>query len=100
MDVADWLRKLGLEQYEATFRQNDVSAELLPNLTAEDLKDLGITSVGHRRQLLDAIGALHAKTIAAGDSAQIIREPADGRTHGQLSYRVRCGTPSTDRTVL
>ena len=58
MDVADWLRALGLEQYEATFRENDVDAELLPDLTADDLKELGVTSLGHRRQLLEAIAAL------------------------------------------
>ena len=53
MDVADWLRALGLEQYEAAFRENDVGGEILPDLTADDLKDLGITSLGHRRQLLE-----------------------------------------------
>jgi class 3 adenylate cyclase/predicted ATPase len=58
MDVADWLRALGLEQYEATFRENDVDAELLLNLAADDLKELGITSFGHRRRLLEAIAAL------------------------------------------
>ena len=49
MDVADWLRKLGLEQYEPAFRANDVDAEVLPSLTAEDLISIGVTSVGHRR---------------------------------------------------
>ena len=44
VDVASWLRDLGLERYEATFRENDVGAELLPNLTADDLKEIGITS--------------------------------------------------------
>ena len=58
MDVADWLRGLGLERYEATFRENDVDAELLPTLTADDLKDLGVTSLGHRRRLLQAIAKL------------------------------------------
>jgi predicted ATPase/class 3 adenylate cyclase len=58
MDVANWLRALGLERYEAAFRENDVNAQLLPNLTAGDLRDLGVTSVGHRRQLLEAIAAL------------------------------------------
>ena len=43
MDVADWLRGLGLERYEAAFRENDVGADLLPDLTADDLKDLGVT---------------------------------------------------------
>jgi class 3 adenylate cyclase/predicted ATPase len=58
MNVADWLRALGLGQYEAAFRENSVTADLLPNLTPEDLKDLGIRLVGHRRRLLDAISAL------------------------------------------
>ena len=65
MDVADWLRKLGLEQYEPAFRANEIDARVLPNLTAEDLKDLGITLVGHRRRLLDAIAALGATAPAA-----------------------------------
>jgi class 3 adenylate cyclase len=58
MDIGDWLRKLGLEQYEPTFRANEIDARVLPSLTAEDLKDLGVTLVGHRRRLLDAIAAL------------------------------------------
>ena len=64
MDVVIWLRSLGLEHYEAAFRENDVNAELLPNLTADDLKDLGITSVGHRRHLLGAIAKLRDNDIA------------------------------------
>src|SRR5690242_16909542 len=60
MDVAAWLRALGLEQYEAAFRANAVDAELLPTLTADDLKDLGIALVGHRRRLLDAIAKLQS----------------------------------------
>jgi class 3 adenylate cyclase/tetratricopeptide (TPR) repeat protein len=60
MDVAGWLRTLNLGQYEAAFRKNSVTVDLLPTLTAEDLKDLGVTPVGHRRRLLDAIAALRA----------------------------------------
>ena len=58
VDVASWLRNLGLERYEAAFRENDVSAELLRNLTADDLKELGVTAIGHRRRLLEAIAKL------------------------------------------
>src|SRR6516162_10166841 len=58
MDVASWLRSLGLEQYEAAFRKNGVDETVLPKLTAEDVKDLGVTAVGHRRKLLEAIAAL------------------------------------------
>src|SRR5437660_11150108 len=64
MDVAEWLRKLGLGQYEPAFRTNEIDARLLPNLTADDLKDLGVGLVGHRRRLLDAIGALRAEPVA------------------------------------
>jgi len=60
MDVGGWLRNLGLEQYEAAFRDNAINEKVLPSLTAEDLKDLGIGLVGHRRALLDAIAALRA----------------------------------------
>jgi class 3 adenylate cyclase/predicted ATPase len=65
MDVADWLRKLGLEQYEPAFRENEIDERVLPSLTAEDLRDLGITLVGHRRRLLDAIAALGTTAPAA-----------------------------------
>ncbi|WP_247323609.1 adenylate/guanylate cyclase domain-containing protein [Bradyrhizobium sp. 141] len=65
MDVGVWLRRLGLEQYEAAFRENEISEKVLPNLTAEDLKDLGVAMVGHRRMLLDAIAALRAEKSAA-----------------------------------
>jgi class 3 adenylate cyclase/tetratricopeptide (TPR) repeat protein len=58
MDIGGWLRGLGLARYEAAFRENEIDAEVLPHLTAEDLRDLGITTVGHRRKLLAAIAAL------------------------------------------
>ena len=66
MDVTDWLRALGLERYETAFRENDVSAEILRDLTDYDLKELGITSLGHRRQLLKAIAALQGERLAGG----------------------------------
>jgi class 3 adenylate cyclase/predicted ATPase len=58
MDVGGWLRSLGLEQYEAAFRENEIDETVLPDLTAEDLKELGVTALGHRRKLLAAIAAL------------------------------------------
>src|ERR1700735_2119333 len=61
MDVGGWLRKLGLEQYEAAFRENRIDDTVLPSLTAEDLKDLGVGFVGDRRKLLDAIAAVRAE---------------------------------------
>ena len=58
MDVAAWLKNLGLGQYDTAFRDNAVDAEVLPQLTGDDLKELGVTSVGHRRKLLAEIAAL------------------------------------------
>ena len=58
IDVADWLRRLGLQQYAPGFSANDVDTEVLLELTADDLIGLGVTSIGHRRKLLAAIAAL------------------------------------------
>ena len=80
MDLAVWLRSLGLERYEAAFRDNEITEEVLHRLTAEDLKDLGVSIVGHRRVLLDAIAVLRndergkapsadAATLRSGPSA-------------------------------
>jgi class 3 adenylate cyclase/predicted ATPase len=58
MDVAEWLRGLGLQQYVPAFRDNDIDGEVLCGLTADDLRELGVASIGHRRRLLDAIARL------------------------------------------
>ncbi len=65
MDVTEWLRSLGLEQYAPTFAQNHIGPELLPTLSAEDLKELGIASFGHRRAMLAAIAGLRTTPAAA-----------------------------------
>jgi class 3 adenylate cyclase/predicted ATPase len=62
MDIVVWLRSLGLGKYEAAFQENEIDETVLPSLTAEDLKELGVATVGHRRKLLDAIAALRADT--------------------------------------
>jgi class 3 adenylate cyclase len=58
MDIVVWLRSLGLGKYEAAFRENEIDETLLPSLTHETLKEIGVTAVGHRLKLLDAIAAL------------------------------------------
>ena len=58
MDIGRWLQSLGLERYVQAFDENHIDAEVLASLTADDLIGLGVTSVGHRRKLLDAIAAL------------------------------------------
>jgi class 3 adenylate cyclase/ABC-type lipoprotein export system ATPase subunit len=89
MDIVVWLRSLGLGKYEAAFRDNEVDDSVLPNLTAEDLKELGVTALGHRRKLLDAIAALRtdedAKTKATTqDSAGL---PASAPTIEAIAER-------------
>src|SRR6516162_4727961 len=58
MDVGGWLRGLGLGQYETNFRDNKIDADLLPRLTEDRLKDIGVSALGDRLRLLDAIAAL------------------------------------------
>ena len=83
MNVGDWLRKLGFERYEAAFRENNVTGEVLPKLTAEDLKDLGVVLVGDRRLLLDAIGSLRSE---AGPRSANLRD-IDERTAAAATER-------------
>ena len=89
MDLGSWLRNLGLERYEAAFRKNEINDTLLPSLTAEDLKDLGVDIVGHRRTLLNAIAVLrsdaNAKTATADNVATIDTSPKDTAERRQVT---------------
>ena len=83
MDIGAWLEGLGLGKYAQAFSDNDIDAATLPRLTSEDLKEIGVESVGHRRKLLDAIAALaggqeaaplsdvQAEPVPAGELRQI-----------------------------
>ena len=79
MDIVVWLRSLGLGKYEAAFRENEIDETVLPSLTAEDLKELGVTSTsGTGVKLLDAIAAL--RNDASGQGAlQLTLTPASSR---------------------
>jgi class 3 adenylate cyclase len=70
MDVGLWLRSLGLGQYEVAFRDNEIDGEVLPNLTVEDLKDLGVAVVSHRRKIMSAIEVLIALSGAPAEAAK------------------------------
>ena len=65
MDIVVWLRSLGLGKYEAAFRENEIDETVLPSLTHENLKELGVTALGHRLKLLDAIEARPAEAQQA-----------------------------------
>ena len=91
MDVVVWLRSLGLERYEAAFRDNEIDERVLPSLTQEDLKEIGVGPVGHRRMLLEAIAALRGDTGSNPSSADVatVSSAANG-----LSRRPRRTPPS------
>jgi len=79
LDIGAWLRSLGFEQYEPAFRDNHIDGEVLRRLTGEDLRELGVSSIGHRRRLLDAIATLGAETPAAPGSAAPVLADAERR---------------------
>ena len=72
MDVGVWLRSLGLGQYGATFRNNEIDGAVLPKLTVDDLKDLGVAIVGHRRRIMSAIEELKADSVARTDAMKAL----------------------------
>src|SRR5271166_3921744 len=83
MNVAAWLQSLGLERYEPLFRDNEIDWEVLPKLTSEDLKEIGVVAIGHRRKLLDAIAALGTEVPAATVTAA----PRDARAPAEAERR-------------
>jgi class 3 adenylate cyclase/predicted ATPase len=75
MDIVVWLRSLGLGKYEAAFRENEIDETVLPSLTHETLKELGVTAVGHRLKLLDAIASLRREaSVNPPSSAEAVAE--------------------------
>jgi class 3 adenylate cyclase len=84
MDITAWLRNLGLERYEQAFRDNEINELVLPKLTTEDLKELGVIPIGHRRILLDAIANanLRGETAAKHDKVSpVTAEKPDRADH-------------------
>ena len=77
VDIAAWLRGLGLEQYEPAFHANEIDEEVLPSLTSEDLREIGVVLIGHRRRLLNAIAALgtEAPVITGSRAASLSTWP-------------------------
>ncbi|HET9538582.1 MAG TPA: adenylate/guanylate cyclase domain-containing protein, partial [Mesorhizobium sp.] len=84
MDVGEWLRGLGLAQYERAFRDNNIDSEVVRRLTADDLRDLGVASVGHRRRLLDAL-ALGEDTPNENLGKPLTRDTGGNAERRQLS---------------
>ena len=86
MDLAGWLRSVGLSQYEAAFRQNAIDLSVLPDLTDQDLEKLGVL-LGHRRKLLRAIAELETQKPSAGTVATATRHapPRDTAERRQVT---------------
>ena len=85
MDMGEWLRSIGLGQYEAALRDNEFDDDVLRNLTADD--QLGVTIVGHRRKIMTAIAELSASAAALAallapsachPSSRLLRPPPGG----------------------
>jgi class 3 adenylate cyclase/predicted ATPase len=92
MDLGGWLRSLGLERYEAAFRENEIDETVLPSLTEEHLKQLGVTALGHRVKLLDAIANLRndasgkaPTVVAATASSTLSAHPEDRAERRQVT---------------
>ena len=87
MNIAEWLKGLGLVQYVPAFAENEIDWEVLPTLTADDLREIGVSAVGHRRRLLNAIAAL-AEPAPASMPVPVVPEaaaPSPGAERRQLT---------------
>jgi class 3 adenylate cyclase len=71
LDIGAWLHSLGLQQYEAGFRANDIDTDVLTELTEPDLERLGVASLGHRKKLLRAIASLREPSSAQAERRQL-----------------------------
>jgi class 3 adenylate cyclase len=96
VDVGEWLNSLGLGEYEAAFHENGVNPEILCHLTADDLKELGVVAVGHRRQLLVAIARLQD----GGTSSQAVEPSGDHPTSKPAEGVVSSGGERRQLTVM
>lgn len=94
-DIAAWLRNLGLERYEPAFRDNEITAEVLPDLTDADLRELGLP-LGPRKMILRAIASLHAPSPSMHEvQADTAPDPAD-KSH----YGLQSAKPQAERRQL
>ncbi len=97
MDVEAWLTELGLEQYAEAFAGNEIDGEILPSLTGDDLKEIGVGPLGHRKKLLAAIAELAAdlpsatevsSAVSTGERRQVTVLFADIAGYTKLSSKL------------
>jgi class 3 adenylate cyclase len=88
--IAGWLEKLGLGQYAQRFAENDIDFDILGDLTDQDLKEIGVTSLGHRRKLLRAIADLKGveqitPAVAVADAPPVAPRVVDTAERRQVT---------------
>ena len=88
--IADWLEKLGMSEYAEQFAENDIDLSVLVDLTDQDLKELGVASLGHRRKLLRAIADFEAigksaPAVTVAAAAPAAPRPLDTAERRQLT---------------
>ena len=81
MNLGEWLKGLGLEQYEATFREHEIDADVLPDLTEADLEKIGLP-LGARKRLMKGIAGLASKE--APPSAETPAPPPETSARARL----------------
>ena len=86
MNVAEWLKGLGLERYEPLFRDNEIDWEVLPNLTSEDLREIGVVAIGNGRRLLDAITALGDGVSTSTAGRRSVSHPTNRHAVGAFEF--------------
>ena len=95
--IADWLEKLGLGQYAHGFAENDINFTILADLSDQDLKELGVSSLGHRRQLLRATAELNIQTsppkLATAAPASVATQ-----AHDTAERRQACSDTAFERS--
>jgi class 3 adenylate cyclase/tetratricopeptide (TPR) repeat protein len=97
MDVGAWLEVLGLGQYASAFAENDVDFAVLSQLTDADLKELGVTSLGHRKRLLTAIAASGPK--AGPVAAPAVSTPSSERRQVTILFADLCGFTALSQSL-
>ncbi|HXW29714.1 MAG TPA: adenylate/guanylate cyclase domain-containing protein, partial [Xanthobacteraceae bacterium] len=99
MDVRAWLEALGLGQYARAFAENDIDFTVLSQLTDTDLKELGVTSLGHRKRLLTAIGAIARPATPAMPTAPTTGTPTGERRQVTVLFADLCGFTALSQTL-
>ena len=85
--IAEWLEKLGISEYAHRFAENGVDVSVLPHLTDQDLKDIGVL-LGHRRKMLAAIANLgNAAAVAMSPPASLSAPPVEAVTTTPVGER-------------